>query len=214
MRLDQAKDRTIQKILGNLFKIGYIGALWSSLRREDCNFIKHGHVQLFSTTRCPPFALRKRFVWRRRRSYSTRFALPRDCHGLYSNRIRTAVNRINENKTHEHLMTNPANQGTIEYLVYTFLQSNSRIQIAKTRSKSWLRSSRPTRTRNHSYRTWCRRRRSTSSVKNRRSPTWTTLRSSNFARPHPRSSAPIVIYTGDRHCLLYLRKIFKTVAKN
>ena len=58
----------------------------------------------------------------------------------------TAVNKINENKTQEHLVTNPADQrvpgepGTTpwitESLAYTFPQSNSRIQLAKTRSRS------------------------------------------------------------------------------
>ena len=30
--------------------------------REDCNFTKQGHMQLFSTTHCPPFASRKRYA--------------------------------------------------------------------------------------------------------------------------------------------------------
>ena len=66
---------------------------------------------------------------------------------LYSNRIRTPVNKNNENKTQEHLVTNPAGKlgttpWTTEALAYTFPQSNSRIQIAKTRPKSRLSISR------------------------------------------------------------------------
>ena len=38
------------QILGDLIKIHCIGAVESSLRRKDCNFIKHDHTQSFSTT--------------------------------------------------------------------------------------------------------------------------------------------------------------------
>ena len=62
MRLDKAKDRSCGKILVNLFKIRYIGAISSPLRREDCNFTKHGHMQSFSTTHCLQFALRKQYA--------------------------------------------------------------------------------------------------------------------------------------------------------
>ena len=68
----------------------------------------------------------------------------------------------------------------------------------KTRSRSWSRSSRTTSTRNPSFRTWARRRRSTSSAKNRRtgSPTWTTPRSSNFAKILPNSNVLTAMPTG------------------
>ena len=36
------------RILGNAFKIRYFGAIWSSLKRKDCNFTKRGHLQSFS----------------------------------------------------------------------------------------------------------------------------------------------------------------------
>ena len=45
MRLRQAKDRTIQKYLETSSKVWYIGAIQSSLRRKDCNIIKHHHTQ-------------------------------------------------------------------------------------------------------------------------------------------------------------------------
>ena len=125
----------------------YFGAIYSSLRREDHNFTKHGDMQLFSKTHSPPFALRKRYARKRRRSSSKRYALLQDFHGLYSQRIRTAVNKINLTKTQDHLGTNPANRrvpgkpGTTpwitEFLAYPFPQSNSRtIQHVKTRSRS------------------------------------------------------------------------------
>ena len=54
----------------------------------------------------------------------------------------------------------------------------------RTKSSGWSRSSRTTNIKNHSFRTWARRWRSTSSAKNRTtwSTTWTTPRSSNFAK--------------------------------
>ena len=105
---------------------------------------------------------------------------------------------------------------TTEQLEYLFLQSSSRIHIVKTKSRSWSRSSRATSTRNPSFRTWARRRRSTSSAKNRRisSLTWTTQRSSSFAKHLPNRNALIAIYTGrSRHCLLYLWKMRKNIVE-
>ena len=34
----------------------------AQLRREDCNFTKHGHMQSFSITHCLQFALRKQYA--------------------------------------------------------------------------------------------------------------------------------------------------------
>ena len=169
-------------------------ATWSSLKRKTCNFIKHGpHTIVLKT---------------HGESLLKRFALLQDCHGMYSNRIRTAVNKINETKTKDHLGIHVANRRvpgnawttplTKESLTYSFLQSNSRIQIARTRPRSWSRSSRDIRTRSLSCRTWIRPKRSTCSAKNRRiwSSTWTTPRSSNSAKTLPKSDAPIAIPTG------------------
>ena len=54
--------------------------------------------------------------------------------------------RLDKERTHEHLVTNPGDrrvpgklaaiQLTIEFLASSFLQSNSKMQIAKTRSRS------------------------------------------------------------------------------
>ena len=89
---------------------------------------------------------------------------------LKANSHSAAVNRINETKTQDHLGTQPANRRvtgkpgttplTTEFLAH-LRQSNSRIQITKSRSS---KSSRPTSTRNPSFRTSARRRRSTSSI--------------------------------------------------
>ena len=57
------------KILGNAFRIQYFGAIWSSLNKEDCNFIKQGQTQLSSMTHCLQSSLRKRYAWRPRISF-------------------------------------------------------------------------------------------------------------------------------------------------
>ena len=50
------------RILGNAFKIQYVGAIWSLLKRKACNFTKHGHMQSFSATHYLQLALRKVYV--------------------------------------------------------------------------------------------------------------------------------------------------------
>ena len=179
------------RILGNVFIILYFDAIWSSLKRKACNSIKHGHMQSFSTTHNLRLVLRKRYVWKHRTSSTKRFAWLQECHELYPNRTRNTVNKIHKAKKQDHLGTHQAirrvagkpvaKSWITEFLEYLFLQSSSRIQHVKTRSRSWSRSSRTTSSRNPSFRTLARRRRSTSSAKNRRnlSPTWTTLNSSN-----------------------------------
>ena len=65
-----------------------------------------------------------------------------------------------------------------ESLPYHFQQWNSRMQNVRTRSRSWSKSLRNTSARNRTSRIWARRRKSTSSARNRRNwlPTWTTPR--------------------------------------
>ena len=74
MRLDQAKDRSIQKYLESPSKLCFWGAIWSSLRWKDCKFSKHGHMKSFSTTHNLQLALRKRYVWNHRRSSTKKYA--------------------------------------------------------------------------------------------------------------------------------------------
>ena len=51
-----------RNILGDLIKIRCIGAIKSSLRRKDCNFIKHDHTQSLFQTHYLRFVLRKRYA--------------------------------------------------------------------------------------------------------------------------------------------------------
>ena len=57
------------KILGNAFRIQYIGAIWSSLNKEDCHFIKQGRTQLSSMTHCLQSSLTERYAWKPRISF-------------------------------------------------------------------------------------------------------------------------------------------------
>ena len=83
-------------------------------------------------------------------SSTKRYAWLRECHELYSNRTRNLVNKICEAKTQDRLGTHQAirrltgklaaTSWITEFLEYLFLQSSSRIQYARTRSRSWSRS--------------------------------------------------------------------------
>ena len=151
--------------------------------------------------------------------------LQHTANGLYSNRIRKSVYKSTRTgcknilwpteRIKELLGDREQHRGLQISWVFLFLQSNCKIQIAKTRWKSWLRSSRTTRTKNLSFKTSNRRRRSTSSASNRRSCSqpWTTPKYLNYAKHLQNSNALIAIYNGSRHCLLYLRKMLKSIAK-
>ena len=169
-------------------------------------FIKHDHMQSFSTTHCLRFVLRKRYAWRLRRSCTTKYTNLQGCLELYWSRIRKVDNKINLIKKQEHPQTTKAHRTevtgkplaaklTIEYQAYFILQSNNRTRIAKKRSNSWFSRSRITRTRSLSCRTWIRRGKLTGSAKSRKSwsPTWAMPRSSSFAKPLARNNAQIVI---------------------
>ena len=201
IRLRQAKDRTIQKYLETSSNIRYIGAIWSSLRREDCNFIKQDHTQSFSTTHYLRFVLRKRYAWRLRRSYTVKFNNLHGCLELYWSRIRKVDNKINMIKKQENPQTTKAHRrevtvkpvaATLTLSYQAYLSPTTRHESRRNGQKSWFNSWRITRTRSLSCRTWIRRRRLVSSAKSRRnwSTTWATPRSSNFAKPLPRNNGP------------------------
>ena len=135
-------------------------------------------MQSFSTTYSLQLALRKRYVWKLMTSCTKRFAWHQECHELYSKRTRNTVNKIHKAKKQDLLGNHQAilrvtgklvaTSWITEFLEYLFLQSSSRIQRVRTRSRSWSRSLRTASTRNPSFRTSARRRRSPSSAKNRR----------------------------------------------
>ena len=188
------------QILGNLIRIQYIGAIWISLKRKDCCFTKQGRVQSSSTTHYQLFASRKWYARRRRMNFSKRDAHLRECRGLYKIELANWFTRSTWTGCKD-IQKCPGKPGATpwitEFLVYLFLQLNSKIHIVKTKSKSWSRSVRTTRTKNPSFKTSSRRRRSTSSPRNRRisSLTWTTQRSSSFAKHLQNSNALSATYT-------------------
>ena len=49
-------------------------AIWNLLKREDCNFTKHGRTQSSSTAHYQWFASRKWYAWRQRMRYTKRDA--------------------------------------------------------------------------------------------------------------------------------------------
>ena len=73
-RLDKAKDRSIQKNLETSSTTAYFGAIYSSLRREDCNLPNTVTCNRSQKHTCLQFALRKQYAWKRRRSSITRYA--------------------------------------------------------------------------------------------------------------------------------------------
>ena len=48
----QKQESRLTRILGNHFKTLCIGAIYCSLKKEDCDFTKQGLMQLYSMTHC------------------------------------------------------------------------------------------------------------------------------------------------------------------
>ena len=207
-RSNKTKNRLHTRILGDAFKIRKIGAIWSSLERKACIFYQtrsHAVVlwntllaacvgkavcmktqeELYQKVRLPSRV--PRVVLRANSQYGQQDPRSQEAR---SSCDPSAIRRVTEKLV--------ATSWIAEFLESLFLQSSSRTQHVRTRSWSWSRSLRTTSRRNPSFRTWARRRRSTSSVKNRRiwSPTWTTQRSSNCAKIRPNSNVLSAIFTG------------------
>ena len=89
-------------ILRNDFRIQYFGAIWSSLKREDCSFTKQGQTQLSSMTHCLQSSLRKRYAWRPKISFMKGRAWFWES-VLFSKLIRNVVHKIYLYKKQDHL---------------------------------------------------------------------------------------------------------------
>ena len=206
--------------LGTAFKKRYFGAIWSSLKRK--------RAILPNTVTCSRSLQHTTCSWHWESGMydNTRGAPPK---GSLNSKIATGCTqsefamRSTRSTTprQDHLGTHQANRRvtvkpgttllTTEFLAYHFRQLNNKIQHVKTRS----RSSRTTSTRNPSFRTWARRRRSTSSTNNRkiRSLTWTTPRSSNFVKILPNSNVLSAMLNGKPVNLLQLWKKYEIFAE-
>ena len=113
-------------------------------------------------------------------------------------RVKLKPNSKSGHQTTEAFRKLAETTSTFEFQAYLILQFNNWTRIAEKRSKSWFSSSRITRTRCSSCRTWRRPKRLIRSAKGGRSwsPTWAIRRSSSFAKRLPRKNAPIVLYMG------------------
>ena len=169
MRLVSSKNRAIQ----------YVGAIWSSLNKEDCNFIKQGQTQLSSTTHCLQSSLRKWYAWKpsisfikgKAQKWFTRSACTRCV--IVLGVARWCGEPRRNPKQH---------QLTTEYQVYQSQRWNCRMHGDKITSQSWSRCSRNIGMRNNALETWIKSRRSTARNHKNYSKIWTKQRCSNFAR--------------------------------
>ena len=193
-RLDETKDRSIQEYLETPSKYGVLvqlearsrGRLAILLNTVTCSrSLQHTTCSLHWESGMFPESAR----------FSADVHAPTTTIPRFTNCCghRTSVDRCRMVQTPQAIPP-----WIIEFLEYFSRQSSSRIQHVKTRSRSWWRSSRTTSTRNHSFRTWERRRWSTSSANNRKtwSPIWPTPRSSNFAKILPKSNVQSAMLTG------------------
>ena len=220
MRLDQAKDRSIQECLETSSK--YCILVQFEARSRERIAILSGTV----TCNRPPQHTARRLHWESgmdedgggavpQSTLSPKIATgvvlkPNSHSGQQEQReqdARTSCDQPSGSKSSGEIWNNAVDYRIPGILLSTVEQQDTN---RKDRPKRWLCSSRATRTRNPSFWTWNRRVRSTSSARNRRSsqPTWTTLRSSKFSRLLPNSNAPIAISASR------LWKMFKIVAKN
>ena len=208
--LTKAKDCSVQKYLETSSEYSMLVQFVTRSRERIAVLPGQGRMQSSSTTHYQLFASRKWYVHE-----DEGWAIPKgtldseSTTGCTKIEFAMLVHKINVNRMQEHLMTNQADSknavGNLEQhrglqnsLVYLFPQLNSKYTHRKDKVKSWSRSSRTTRTKNPSFKISSRRRRSTSSARNRRisSLTWTTQRSSSSAKHLQNSNALIATYTG------------------
>ena len=206
MRFDKPRIVPYKKILGNLIRIQYSGAIWNSLKRGLLFYQRRSHAIVLHDT-LPAVCIEKVVCMKTNDELFQNVRLtPRVPQVVLQSNSQIGLQDQREQDARSYCEKPGATPWITEFLVYLFLQSNSKVHIVKTKSKSWSRSSRTTRTKNPSFKTWSRRRRSTSSARNRSnwSPTWTP-RSSNFAKHLQNSNALNATYTG-KHCLRWVKR--------
>ena len=184
-----------------------IGAIWNSLKSKDWCFTRHDHTRSLQHTACDLY-------WESGMHEDWGGAIPRRkpiskvASSYTEAELAKVDSRINLIKKQENSQTTKAHRegtekpaaatSTTEYQANLILKSNNRTRIAKKRSNSWFSSSRITRTRSLSCRTWIRPKRLVRSAKSRRSwsPTWAIRRSWSFAKPLPWNNASIGLKNG------------------
>ena len=132
-------------------------------------------------------------------------------------RVKLKPNSKSGHQTTEAFRKLAETTSTFEFQAYLILQFNNWTRIAEKRSKSWFSSSRITRTRCSSCRTWRRPKRLIRSAKGGRSwsPTMGNTEIFELLRNVFQERMPRLCFIwGNRHRLLFIWKKSKTVAKD
>ena len=167
MRLDKAKDCSIQKYLEASSE--YSALVQLETRSRERIVVLPDKVACNRPLRTlPAVCMEKVVCMKTKDELHQKVRLTPRVPQVVLKKTRNLDYKINNNRTQEHLVTNQADQNCpgnpgatpwiTEFPVSFFLQLNCKIHIA----------SRTTRTKNPSFRTSSRRRRSTSSARNRR----------------------------------------------
>ena len=196
LRLVTSKNRAIPKILGNAFKIKYVYVqFWSSLNKEDCNFIKQDQTQLFSTTTLPAEFIERALCMKDQGSAFIKGKAWFQDRVLFLELICKVVHKIYQYKMQDHLILGIATRcgelretrsNTAEYRILSISISTVKLPDARRQNNvtKLIEMFDNISVRNNSLKTWVRSRRSTGSARNHKkySKVWTAQRSSNLAR--------------------------------
>ena len=148
MRLDKAEGCSIQKKPG---KPHQNTENWCNLKLAQERglqfYQKRSHAIVLHNT-LPAVCIEKVVCMKTKDELYQKVRLTPRVSRVVLNQIRKSFYKMNENKMQEHLVTNLADQRVLgrpgttpwitEFLVYLFLQLNSKIKIAKTRSKKLI----------------------------------------------------------------------------
>ena len=203
-RSDETKDRAIEEYLETPPKIKYFGAILKLAQEKGLQVYQtRSHAVVLYNTLLAACIEKAGGMYE-----NTGSGLPEgslNCDTVsYWNWTRNLVTKIYKAKTQDHLGNHQAIRkvaeklcnNTVEnkYLEYLFLQSSSRIQHARTRSRGWSRSSRTTNIRNYSFRDLSQTQKINKFSKE--SQDLTAPRSSNFAKILPNSYVLTAMPTG------------------
>ena len=205
-------------ILGDLITIQCIGAIYSSLRREDCSFTQTRSLAIVLYNTLLAICIEESGMHE-----DLRWVIPQStsipdfaaCYTQSEFAKWTGSTQSRSEKIHRPTKANwdrvtvklVAATSTIVSQAYHIPLSNNRTRIAKKKSKSWFSSSRITRTRILSCRTWRRLKKFTSSAKveevDHRHGQYGDLRAlrTPFQDPMPR----LCFILGNWHCILHMR---------
>ena len=188
LRVNKAKDCSIKKYVEASSEYSVLMRVEDRSRDRIAIFTQQGRKQSFSTTQYQLFASSKWYAWRRRTSFTKGYAcltprVPRV--------VLTPNSQVDVQDQHEQggsKMPSETGSSTVVYRIKSKLHSAVDQQDTHRKDSRKVdrqirepaeQSSRTSRTKNPSFKTWSRPRRSTSPARSRRisSLTWTTQRS-------------------------------------